>query len=97
MTGAPDVRTAVLEPNLMQAPWRWLEEAHALAPAVLTDDRASDPTGGSRGGKPETYWMLFNQRQGAAVKTQLSRAGSRTAQLILLAWTLAGEPAAPKS
>jgi hypothetical protein len=92
MAGEPDIRPAVLEPNLMQAPWRWLEESNALVAAVLADDRASDPTPTGLRDKPETYWLLFAKRQGPVVREQLARAGQHTAQLILLAWNLAGKP-----
>jgi len=92
MTGEPLVVPADLEPELMTAPWKWLEQANALVPALLADDRAVDPTPGARGARPETYWMLFNKRQGPAVAGQHSKAGQHTAQLILLAWTLAGKP-----
>ncbi|BDU75025.1 S1/P1 nuclease [Mesoterricola silvestris] len=92
MTGEPEVRPAALEPNLLQAPWRWLEETNALVPALLADDRASDATGFHGRDKPDLYWMLFGKRQGPVVKEQLARAGQHTAQLILLAWTQAGRP-----
>jgi hypothetical protein len=95
MSGTPEVRPATLEPNQFQAPWRWLATSHTLAAGVLRDDRASDPSPGARGAKSEAYWMAFGARQAAAVKEQLSAAGQHTAQLILLAWTLAKSPAAP--
>lgn len=88
----PEVRPAELEPDLLMAPWRWLEATHALVPALLEDDRRSGP--GSR--KGSEYWESFNRRQGPVVREQLARAAQHTAQLILLAWDMAGRPAAPK-
>ena len=93
MTGEPDSRPASLEPELTKAPWRWLTESNALAASVLADDRASGPGQGAKG---ETYWLLFAKRQGPVVKDQLARAGQHTAQLILFAWTQAGQPKADR-
>lgn len=87
---APAVHPATMEPNLIQAPWRWLEASKALVPAVLADDRAAKST------EEETYWKAFTRTEGPVVKEQLARAGQHTAQLILLAWTQAGEPKPPK-
>lgn len=91
MEGAPAIRTAALEPNLLQAPFRWLEATHALVPALLADDKAAKEAG------QETYWTRFNLAQGPIVKEQLAKAGQHTAQLILLAWTQAGRPEPPKN
>lgn len=93
LTGDPEARPAALEPNLLQAPWRWLDQSHALVPALLADDRASDPSAGAARTRSDAYWMRFGQRQGGTVREQLARAGQHTAQLILLAWTMAGQPA----
>jgi hypothetical protein len=95
LVGEPSIRSATLAPNLMQAPWGWLQEANALVPALLKDDLAMGSAGGARGGRPESYWMIFSQRQAPVVLEQLARAGQRTAQLILLAWNLAGKPPVP--
>ncbi len=92
---APEVRPAELTRNLYQACWTWLEESHALVEGVLRDDRLADPGATGKAAKPETYWLVFAKTQGPVVREQLSRAGQRTAQLILLAWTLAKSPAAP--
>jgi len=93
MTHEPEVRPAALEPNLLQAPWRWLEQSRALVPALLADDRASDPSAGANRTRSDAYWIRFSQRQGRTVREQLAQAGQHTAQLILLAWTMAGQPA----
>jgi hypothetical protein len=94
LTGTPEVRPATLEKDLFEAPWRWLQEANGLVPALLADDLAADPAakGARKGGRSATYWLLFSKRQDPVVKEQLARAGQHTAQLILLAWTLAGKP-----
>ncbi|HLO65955.1 MAG TPA: S1/P1 nuclease [Holophaga sp.] len=92
----PEVRPAALTPNLFQACWSWLDESHALAAGVLRDDRVADPGATGKAPKPETYWLRFAHDQGPVVREQLARAGQRTAQLILLAWTLAKSPEAPR-
>ena len=94
----PEVRTATLGLDPWFAPWAWLRESHALVAPVLRDDlAASEP--GPREPQWEAlaspYWTEFNRRQGPVVRNQLERAGQRTAQMILLAWHLAGEPAIP--
>lgn len=96
MIGEPDVRPALETPGLIQAPWIWLKETNALVPALLADDRASNPILGGRGGEPESYWLMFGKRQNASVREQLARAGQHTGQLILLAWIQAGRPAAAR-
>jgi hypothetical protein len=95
LVGEPAIRPATLAPNLLQAPWGWLLESNALVPALLKDDLAMNAGGSARGGRPESYWMYFSRQQNPVVLEQLSRAGQRTAQLILLAWTMAGKPAVP--
>ena len=82
-------RPAALEPDLPLAPWRWLRETYPLAEQVLADDRAAGDGHGA------AYWQAFAHAQEATVRNQLARAGQRTAQLILWAWTRAGRPAAP--
>lgn len=47
------------------------------------------------GGYGQAYWQDFGAAQIPHVKEQLTLAGQRTARMILLAWTLAGSPAAP--
>lgn len=86
------LQPAKLEPGLKQAPWKWLQEANALVPKLLEDDRAADrtrPRGKRRG---QAYWKHYWELQGPVVQRQLSRAGHRLAQMILYAWTLAGGP-----
>lgn len=94
LTGSPEVRPAAPEKGLFEAPWRWLKESNALVPALLADDLAADPfaKGAGKGPRSAAYWLLFSQRQDPVVKEQLARAGQHTAQMILLAWTLAGRP-----
>jgi hypothetical protein len=97
MTGEPEVRPALLEKGLFEAPWAWLKESNALAQAVLDDDLAADPSGPGApkgAGRSTGYWLMFSKRQSPVVKEQLARAGQHTAQMILLAWTLAGRPRA---
>ena len=96
MTSPAEGRPATLEANLIQAPWQWLKASNALVASVLEDDRASKQASEAPGGSVATYWVSFNQRQGPVVQEQLARAGQHTAQLILLAWTMAGQPPAPK-
>jgi len=96
MTSPAVGRPAALEANTIQAPWQWLKASNALVPLVLEDDRVSKQASEAPGSSVATYWVSFNQRQGPIVKEQLSRAGQHTAQLILLAWTMAGQPPAPK-
>ena len=90
------IQPASLEPDLVQAPWKWLDESHALVPDVHEDDNTADRTR-PRGphGKPrgQAYWVRFWELQGPAVNGQLSRAGHRLAQMILHAWVQAGRPA----
>jgi hypothetical protein len=93
----PGARTASLPRQARFAPWAWLAQSNALVPALLRDDLvASEP--GPR--EPQwdalasRYWTEFNRLQGPVVKEQLERGGQHTAEMILLAWHLAGEPAA---
>jgi len=98
LAGDPEVRPARLEKDLAQAPWAWLQATHALVPALLEDDRAAAALGGApgrRGGGGGSYWLVFGKRQGPVVREQLARAGQHTAQMILLAWSMAGKPVAP--
>jgi hypothetical protein len=93
----PEVRPAGLGPHPQAAPWAWLKQGFALLPGLLADDLAAqraDP-GGEDGGFGEEYWRVFRQAQEPHVKEQLTLGAQRTAQMILLAWTRAGRPAAP--
>ena len=90
LPGNPEIRPAALEPNLLQAPFHWLEATNALVPALLADDLAAKASG------EEKYWQRFTRTQGPVALEQLARAGQHTAQLILLAWTQAGRPEVPK-
>ena len=94
MAGTPDVRPATLEPEQLKELWRWLKASNGLVPALLADDKASSQGGQGPSG---SYWLMFNQRQGPSVKEQLAEAGQHTAQLIILAWSMAGQPAVPKA
>jgi len=85
----PEPRSATPDPRAWQAPWTWLEQSHALVESLLRDDRAA------RGQLPDlgdAYWSEFSRLQGPRVKEQLERGGQRTAQMVLLAWTMAGRP-----
>ena len=91
----PEPRPAGLDPQVLEAPWAWLQESYALVGPLLQDDREAGP--GPREAQWEeartsAYWTEFNRRQGPVVRAQLELAGQRTAQMILLAWHLAGEP-----
>ena len=93
----PEPRTATWDRQARSAPWAWLRESHALVAGVLRDDLAAAGPGEPRWDAiASPYWTEFNRRQGPVVREQLERAGQRTAQMILLAWHLAGEPAAAK-
>jgi hypothetical protein len=94
----PEGRAAALDGVDLDAPWAWLKQANALVVPLLRDDlEASGSVPRELQGDPvaSAYWTEFNRRQGPVVREQLELAGQRTAQMILLAWHLAGEPAAP--
>lgn len=70
------VQSAILEPDLEQAPWKWLQESNALVLKVLEDDRAADrtrPRGKRRG---QAYWKRYWELQGPVVQRQLARAAT---------------------
>lgn len=90
----PEVRTASLGANSAAAPWVWLGDSFRQVPGLLADDLAAegeDPDGGHG----DAYWQTFMGLEGPRVEQQLSAAGQRTAQMILMAWTAAGSPPAP--
>jgi hypothetical protein len=89
----PAARTAVLDGQGLAAPWAWLRQANALVAPLLRDDREADTPSAQGEAVTPGYWIEFNRRQGPVVREQLELAGQRTAQMILLAWHLAGEPA----
>jgi len=94
----PQGQAATLDPRALDAPWDWLRQSNALVAALLRDDEeagAAEPAGSAPGAGESAYWREFGRRQGPSVRAQLERAGLRTAQMILLAWRLAGAPAAP--
>ena len=93
----PEVRPAVLGPDSLTAPWAWLQEGFNLVPRVLADDLAAEQASSQdlRGSMGPTYWKVFQRLEEPVVKEQLTLAANRTAQMILLAWTQAGSPAAP--
>ena len=92
----PEARTATLPHQARYAPWEWLKQSNALVPSLLRDDLAA-----SRPGPREpqwdaltsAYWTEFKRLQGPVVKEQLEWGGQHTAEMILLAWHLAGKPA----
>jgi len=91
----PGLRTASLDPQALFAPWQWLRESNALVAPLLKDDleaREPGPAEPQWQALVSNYWQEFTRSQGPCVKEQLARAGQRTAQMILLAWTLAGKP-----
>jgi len=92
----PDLRPARLGPEPAAAPWAWLREGFDLVPKVLDDDLEATRTGSRDPALDRAYWRAFQRLEGPLVKDQLSLAANRTAQMILLAWTQAGMPAAPQ-
>jgi hypothetical protein len=92
----PEARPAALGGQGLHAPWAWLQASFALVAPLLRDDLAAGALAGpGRPGPAADYWTAFARLQMPVVKEQLNRAGQDTAEMILLAWTLAGEPAAP--
>jgi len=91
----PEVRPAALGPEPAQAPWAWLQEAFDLVPGVLADDLTAKDASGA-GGYGPVYWQTFLQLQEPGVKERLNLSAQRAAEMILLAWTLAGSPVAPR-
>ena len=86
---------AKVDPEFLQRPWTWLEQAHSLVPQLLADDLAADRTtprttrGKARG---PAYWALFKESQGSVVRQQLTLAAQHLADAILNAWIAAGRP-----
>ena len=85
--------------TLAEAPWsepfQWLQSSYALVPPLLRDDAASTlagTPGDPWNARESPYWKEFGRRQGPCVKRQLEWAGQRTAEMILLAWKVAGQP-----
>ncbi|MGA2082183.1 MAG: S1/P1 nuclease [Holophaga sp.] len=100
----PEARTPVLGPDPLLAPWAWLRDSYALVATVLSDDAAASNAGAGAwaGAAPELeresrYWQVFERLEEPRVKEQLTLAGQRTAQMILLAWNLAGQPERARS
>jgi hypothetical protein len=98
---APEVRPAALGPDPERAPWIWLRESFNLVPGVLADDltaqNAANLTAEPVAGGLSPYWGVFLQLQEPHVKEQLTLSAQRTAQMILYAWTTAGQPLARKA
>ena len=94
---APEARPAQLGEEPGAAPWGWLREGFDLVPRVLADDLQAAEAAGRDGVEPlgPAYWKVFQRLEGPLVKEQVTLAANRTAQMILLAWTRAGMPAAP--
>jgi hypothetical protein len=93
----PEPRVAVLDDQAWWAPWAWLREANGLVATLLLDDRESlrpGPPADPWEGVGSEYWAEFGRRQGPVVRARLEVAGRRAAQMILLAWRMAGEPGA---
>jgi len=87
-----EVRTARLEPDARFAPWQWLRESFALVAPLLRDDleaHGPGPREAQESARESYYWAEFTRLEGPVVQEQLNRAGQRTAEMILLAWTLA--------
>ena len=93
----PEVRTAEPEPEAEFAPWRWLQQSFALVAPLLRDDleaHGPSPREVQEAARTSYDWTEFNRLEGPVVREQLNRAGQRTAEMILLAWTRAGQPRA---
>jgi hypothetical protein len=86
----PEVRPA--QTGDPAAPWAWLIESYNLIPSVLADDLSARAAG-----LGEIYWQTYLQLEEPTVKERLNLSAQRTAQMILLAWTGAGSPAAPQA
>ena len=93
----PEVRPAQLGPDPGGAVWDWLAQSFALVADVLADDRLAQDASARAGEHPfgPVYWQDYLALQGPVVKEQLTLSAQRTAQMILLAWTLAGSPEPP--
>ena len=93
----PEARPAVLGREPETAPWAWLREGFDLVPRILADDLAAERAG-QEVAEPlgSVYWKVFQRLEGPVLKEQLTLAANRTAQMILLAWTRAGKPEAPR-
>ena len=92
----PEVRTATLNDHAYFDPFLWLRQSNARVQPLLQDDLDATGPGPAEtqwNARNSNYWHEFSRLQGTTVKEQLARAGQRTAQMILLAWTLAGKPA----
>ncbi len=90
----PEVRPAGLGRDAWYAPWTWLGDSYALVAAVLGDDLAASQGESFELKEPGPgYWQAFERLQMPVVKARLTLAAQRTAQMILLAWNRAGQPA----
>lgn len=90
----PEVRPADLGQDAWYAPWTWLGDSCDLVAAVLGDDLAASQGESLELKEPGPgYWQAFERLQMPVVKTRLTLAAQRTARMILLAWTRAGQPA----
>jgi hypothetical protein len=100
LAGTPDwsveVRPVGLGDAPGEAPWPWLQESFELVDRVLADDQFAsreDQLDPSRY-RSQTYWAVFQRLQGPVVQDRLAASAHRTAEMILLAWNLAGNPPA---
>jgi hypothetical protein len=96
----PEVRPAALDDHDLADPFTWLGLANALVAPLLRDDQEATRPGPSEplwNVRTSRYWTEFDRLQGPVVQEQLTLAGERTAQMILLAWASAGKPSPPDS
>lgn len=90
-----NVRQAKLDPDLMQAPWKWLRESYVLAPKVLASDKEADRSmltesrGTPRNG---VYWTILWAEQRGTVRQRLEQSAEALGDLVLSAWVRAGRP-----
>lgn len=83
------LQAAAAPADLPKAVLAWIQESHALVPALLATDReATRKALGSQSVYAEVFWSL----QKAAVSQRLRCSAERTGDLLLAAWTEAGRP-----
>ncbi len=83
------LRQAAAPASLPKAVSSWLQESHALVPALLAADQtASRKADGNSDAYQQAFWSL----QKETLEGQLRRSAERTGDLLLAAWYEAGKP-----
>lgn len=80
---------AVPPTDLPTAVRAWIQQSHALIPALLEADRQA---GREAQGSPEAHAQALWSLQGRQVLQQLNHAAERSGALIVSAWIQAGKP-----